>query len=246
MITSHRLLSGCLAGFLVGASAAAAETAPAASAPPPQKETTTLQLVLFLEQHERDIEEPIPERQLARLTNNEQFYLDNLARAEVALLAGPVEGDDERVRRVAILLGESAEQAEAVLREMPSVQHGKLVFESYTWHVAKDVLHRSASTAERTSCHLGLLRRPAGASSYSEDELARLQQEHRAYVESMTASGEVVLAGPIENGLDLREALIFRAPDARRIRELVAQDPLVKAGRLKLELYRWDVPSGSF
>jgi hypothetical protein len=218
MILSHRVLSSWFIGSLFGISLAAADDVPVASAPPAEQEMATVQLVLFFERHERDMEEPIPERQVERLANNEQFYLDNLVRGDVALLAGPVEGDDEQVKRVAVLQAESAEEAAAVLAEMHSMQSGKLYTESYAWRVPKAVLHKPGSTQERTSCHLALLRRPAGASSYSTEDLARLQREHLAHVESMAAQEEVVVSGAIENGLDLREALIFRTSDAPRIR----------------------------
>ena len=62
----------------------------------------------------------------------------------------------------------------------------------------------------------------------------------------MADSGELVIAGPVERGGDLRGILIFRTGDADRIEELVAEDPAIQAGRLVLELHRWTVPKQCF
>ena len=43
----------------------------------------------------------------------------------------------------------------------------------------------------------------------------------------------------------LRGVFIFRTEDFRRVRELVAADPSIRANRLRMDLYEWSVPKGT-
>ena len=90
------------------------------------------------------------------------------------------------------------------------------------------------------------IKRPDRSPHFSKEELETIQQGHLANIRKMGDSGDLVIAGPIEEESDLRGILIFRTRDADRIRRLVAEDPAIQAGRLKLELYRWRVPRGIF
>ena len=57
--------------------------------------------------------------------------------------------------------------------------------------------------------------------------------------------GDLVLAGPMGDDGRLRGIFVFRRIDPERITAQVAEDPAVKAGRLEMELYPWNVPRGS-
>ncbi len=66
-----------------------------------------------------------------------------------------------------------------------------------------------------------------------------------ANIRAMAASGDLVIAGPLGDDGPLRGVFVFRTTDLARVRELVARDPAVKAGRLGAELYPWRVPEGT-
>ena len=92
----------------------------------------------------------------------------------------------------------------------------------------------------------GLLKRPEDAPQLPQEKLEELQQGHLANLRAMAESGDLIIAGPVEDGGALRGILIFRTQDAGRIEELVARDPSIQAGRLELELHPWRVPRGSW
>lgn len=71
-----------------------------------------------------------------------------------------------------------------------------------------------------------------------------LQNGHLANLTRMWEEGILVASGPMADKSDLRGLLIFRG-DARAVIDArLADDPLVKAGRLKVALKPWMGPSG--
>jgi uncharacterized protein len=92
-----------------------------------------------------------------------------------------------------------------------------------------------------------LLRRPAGAPGYDEQESARIQRDHVAYYQSLRQAGHVVTNGPVLDQPDdaLRGIAIFAVESAGRARELANADPAVQAGRLEAEVMSWWCPPGT-
>lgn len=92
-----------------------------------------------------------------------------------------------------------------------------------------------------------LLRRPAGARDYPDEELERIQREHVGYHERLRQSGEVVTNGPVVGQPDpsLRGLTFYRTGSVERSRELAEADPAVLAGRLAVDVMTWYCPPGS-
>lgn len=65
-----------------------------------------------------------------------------------------------------------------------------------------------------------------------------------ANINRMADLGALVAAGPIEGDHDLRGIFVFRVKTADEARALAAEDPAIKAGRLRLELHPWWGPAG--
>ena len=73
----------------------------------------------------------------------------------------------------------------------------------------------------------------------SDEEAERIQEAHLANIRRLMASGELVLAGPFVDGGDLRGIFVFDVPTVEHAESLVATDPAVQAGRLRVELHPW-------
>lgn len=237
-----------IALLMVGwvASIAIAETTPGEG---PEYEMTTYQLVFLNEdpdfRPDPMVEEAHAAHRAERFKTVGKLYLSNLVRDGIAIIGGPIEGHDS-IQQVAVLAVETTKDAEMIFENAPGIRAGRLELEIYSWWAAKGLLETPKDLERTTTAHLGLLRRPSGAPSYSDEELEEIQAGHLKHLEQMAQSGDLVLAGPIERGGDLRGILIFRTESADRIEELVAEDPAIKAGRLKLELYPWTVPEQCF
>ena len=94
---------------------------------------------------------------------------------------------------------------------------------------------------------LVLLRRPASAIDYPDEELERIQREHLAYHARLRESGDVVTNGPVDGQPDpsLRGLTFYRTGSVERARELAEADPAVLAGRLAVDIMTWYCPPGT-
>jgi uncharacterized protein len=90
-----------------------------------------------------------------------------------------------------------------------------------------------------------LLRRPSDAPDLPEAELDRLQEEHLAHLAALRAEG-LLVAGPFREQEDesLRGMCLFRRP-AGEVRRLMADDPAVRAGRMRADVFTWLTPKGT-
>jgi len=207
----------------------------------PEYEMTTYQLVLLLRGPDR---QPMGEREIQAHQESHLSYLKTLLDADKAIIAGPVDGDED-LRGLVVLDVGSVEAAEAIMAEDPWVRAGRLEVEIHPWWTAKGILQETDEFLYQETCYVGLLKRPENAPEYSEEKLQELQAGHMANIEKMADSGDLVLAGPMGDDGTLRGIFVFRAADPQRIASQVAEDPAVKAGRLEVELYPWNVPRGS-
>ncbi len=193
---------------------------------------------------EQGIDEALVRHRFDRAGTAGALYLRNLIKDDVALIAGPLP-DHERIQQVIVIDRETREEVESVFEHNPSITTGLMELEIYTWWAPPGVLRKPKDTEVVRTAYLGMLRRPEKPTDYPAAKLEELQAHHLEHIRRMTESGDLVIAGPVEDR-DLRGILIFHTREPDRIRELVAQDPLVQAGRLEFELYRWLVPRGSW
>ena len=210
-------------------------------APEPEYEMTTYQFVLLSKGPHRI---PLGERELQNIQEEYLAYMEELYREGQVLISGPVSRGNE-LRRVVVLNLESEREAAKIVADDPWVEAGKLTPEIHPWFAAKGILRPPSHLLHSEPCWLGLLERPDDAPDYPEEKLQEIQKGHLANIEDMAASGDLVLAGPMADDGILRGILIFRTTDMKRVRDLAARDPAIKAGRLGLKLYSWRVPRGT-
>lgn len=219
------------------------------SEPDPEPELRTFQLVLV--RPNPDFVEPdSPSERLAehrkdRMKTASALYLDNLVKDQVALVAGPLPENDE-IQQIAILDRDSLADAEFVFQQSPAVTTGRLKLEYYSFTAVDGVLRRPEDPTVNRIAQIGLLYRPDRAPKYPAEQLEEIEAGHRAHVQKMLETGELVIAGELDRGDDLQEVWIFRARTADRIEEFAGQDPAIKAGRLRLELNAWEIAPGSW
>jgi uncharacterized protein YciI len=91
---------------------------------------------------------------------------------------------------------------------------------------------------------LVLLHRGPAASAEKTPEAERLQAGHRARMVELWEQGVLAGAGPVLDDGDLRGVFIMTAASLDVARALVAEDPAVKAGRLRAEVLEWYGPVG--
>ncbi|HEX6348331.1 MAG TPA: YciI family protein [Candidatus Dormibacteraeota bacterium] len=92
---------------------------------------------------------------------------------------------------------------------------------------------------------IGLLLLRHDAPALDEAAANALQDAHLAHLAQLHEAGHLLAAGPVLGPPDreLRGFSILRV-DPDRARELKVQDPAVRAGRFRVEVYPWMLPAG--
>ena len=100
---------------------------------------------------------------------------------------------------------------------------------------------------ELEAYHLVLLRRPDNPPEYSEDELDELQRQHLAYLGTLADRGLLALNGPLLNQPDttMRGLSFYCTETAHEALRLAERDPMVRAGRLSVELMQFCAKPGA-
>ena len=73
----------------------------------------------------------------------------------------------------------------------------------------------------------------------SEEEAARLQELHMAHLGRMYEEGYADISGPFGDDGDLRGITVYNVPTLAMADSLAHLDPMVKAGRLAIEIKPW-------
>lgn len=115
-------------------------------------------------------------------------------------------------------------------------------------------LMAACTTPDAEGLRVSLDRETAGADGYGmrqyvlaylktgsarSENAAELQQAHMANIERMAAAGQLVLAGPLLDGGEVRGLYIFDTPSVDSARAWTATDPAVQAGVFDMELHPW-------
>lgn len=93
---------------------------------------------------------------------------------------------------------------------------------------------------------VALLIRPTDVPELPADAAARLQDAHLAHQAGLLDRGHVIAAGPLDGADDERFCgFVVLGVDVDMARELYANDPAVRAGRLVVQVMSWQVPAGN-
>jgi uncharacterized protein YciI len=80
--------------------------------------------------------------------------------------------------------------------------------------------------------------------SQSKEEADSLQEMHLAHLGRMYEKGYADISGPFGDDGDIRGITIYNVPTLKMADSLANMDPMVKAGRLVIELHPWWAAKG--
>ncbi|MGH9802497.1 MAG: YciI family protein, partial [Blastocatellia bacterium] len=86
---------------------------------------------------------------------------------------------------------------------------------------------------------LGLLRKGPNHGTGTKEEADKIQAGHMANINKMAASGKLMAAGPMGDDGDLRGIFLFKAASLDEAKAMAAEDPAIKAGRLRMDIFTW-------
>ena len=80
--------------------------------------------------------------------------------------------------------------------------------------------------------------------SQDSTEAANLQRKHLAHLERMVQEGYTSLTGPFGDDGEIRGVVVYNTPTLKMADSLANLDPMVKAGRLAVEVHPWWTSKG--
>lgn len=80
--------------------------------------------------------------------------------------------------------------------------------------------------------------------SQNEEEADSLQALHMAHLGKMYEEGYADISGPFADDGDIRGITIYNVPTLKMADSLANADPMVKAGRLQIEIHPWWAAKG--
>ena len=161
-----------------------------------------------------------------------------------AVITGPF-GDDTDLAGIFILRASSTAEAKSWVDGDPAVKAGLMVPEMHPWW-SEDIFKKANSPLKLNTVYFAFLNRGPNRRDGDDKnpEIQELQKAHIANIQRLAAMKKLIAAGPFGDNGDLRGIFVFRVGSLDEAQSLCATDPMVKAGRLVVELHPWMVPEG--
>ena len=98
---------------------------------------------------------------------------------------------------------------------------------------------KKAPHQEMTTYYVAFLYRGPSWTPQVTPEVETLQKEHLANIGRLAAAGKLILAGPFSDDGKLRGMFVLQVGTLEEAKATCDTDPMVKAGRLAVELHPW-------
>ena len=169
-------------------------------------------------------------------------YISSLVRTGDAQIGGPFAGDSQ-LRGVYILSG-SSERAKQVAEADPGVKAGRYGIDVLQWMGPEGWFQKPGDVAKTETIYFGFLVTGDNTAAVAAQEQQALMRGHLDYMDGQAKQGKLVLAGPLIKAGSRRGLIAYRVPTMAEALERASADPMIKAGRMKPELYEWTIPAG--
>ena len=100
--------------------------------------------------------------------------------------------------------------------------------------------------ADMQTVHVVLLMKGPNAGTGTPAEQEQMQMAHVGHLGKLGAAGHAYIAGPMGDNGDLRGIILMKAASADAAKALEAEDPAVKADRLRIEVVSYMSPANWF
>jgi uncharacterized protein len=210
------------------------------STAPAQDKMTTYYLVLL---NRGKAPATVDQAEAAKIQEQHIAHLTKLGDQGHGLAAGPF-GDDGEIRGIVIMKADSAQHVRELEEADPAVKAGRLAIDVIAFMAPEGWFKKPAQPFSMEQLYFAFLKE--GATRTQDPETARrLQSEHLAYMDDQHKQGALVMAGPIvDKGSTRRGVVVYRAASLIEARTRAEGDPMVRAGRLAIEMHPWYVAKG--
>ena len=175
-------------------------------------------------------------------TQGHRAYVAELLRSGRAVIGGSFAGD-RKAQAFYILTGTAAD-AKATAEADPGVKEGRYVVEVLQWMGPEGWFQKPSDPAQTETIYFGFLVTGDNTAAIAPEEQKTLMAGHLGHMDEQAKIGKLVMAGPLVKAGTRRGLIGYRVPTMAEAMERASVDPMVKAGRMKPELYEWKVTKG--
>jgi uncharacterized protein len=180
-------------------------------------------------------------------------YLAELHQAGELLAVGPMLGPPDRVLRGLGIYRAEPTRVRLISEDDPGVRAGRYSVVVAPWMIPSGAVAFATTRVPRSIAEAQssiqfdrrtialLLLGPKAAQLEGDD--GRLQDAHMAHLADLHQAGHLLVAGPVLDKTYRGLSILRIDPD--RARELKEDDPAVRAGRYRVEVFPWLVPTGA-
>lgn len=203
--------------------------------PVPQQKMKTFQLVL-LKKAPAAIDKQTLDAHIA--------YMMKLGDDGLSIASGPFT-DGGEINGAMILRASTPEEARKIEADDPAVRAGMFTAEVLPFMSTDEGQFQPwAKPFAQETVYFGFLNSGPNRSQ-DKEEAQRLQKEHLAYMDGQWKQGKLLVAGPFVDAGTRRGIVIYRVASPQEAKERAEGDPMVKLGRLTVDLHPWAIPKGA-
>lgn len=187
-----------------------------------------------------------------RIQGAHMAHIQSMAKQGALVAAGPIVSPNARLRGI-FVFRVPLDQAKELANADPTVKEGLIEMESHPWYSYKGIgepykAWRAANPEAKDKMvanQLVVLRKGPNWDLGSASEKQAWRKEHLARIEEMRQAGKILVAGPFMDNSDIRGVLVY-ATTADEAKAHIEEDPFVKSGFMKMEIYSWLTAEGTF
>jgi uncharacterized protein YciI len=210
-----------------------------AQAPPPAANTDLYYLVFL---HPDPARKPLAKEDGDRIQAAHMANIHGMADRGVLVSAGPFDDNPTTISGIFIMRASSLDEAQRIASQDPTVLEHRNRADVHAWRGPKGIgdeyfrLHK-----EKPATPEGMGVQPLFLVYQGSRWTDRALQwsAHTDYVARLRRDGKLAMAGPIENGGDFVEVLVFNRISDEEARRLMADDPAVQSNVIRAEFHRW-------
>lgn len=178
----------------------------------------------------------------SKLQGEHMANIRRLHTEQKLVAAGPFL-DETVLRGIFVLKAASLEQAKDWAGSDPAVKAGRLAVEVHgPWAIRPDSIHET-STPNTLEKYTLLLAHQGDRWNPKAPDFQSIVKQHVAYVTNLMDQGKLAVAGPFQDGGELKGIFIYSV-SLEEAMKLENEDPVVKAGEFKLEAHPWATAKG--
>jgi uncharacterized protein YciI len=184
------------------------------------------------------------EEQRGQLLQQHFANVMSLLKTGKAVIAGPL-ADHTELAGIFILRASSTGEAKSWVDADPAVKAELFAAEIHPWW-SEDIFKKANTPLKMNQVYLGFLKKGPNRKEGDGDtpQVQELQKGHLANIHRLSDLKKLIAAGPFGDDGNLRGIFVFRVASLQEAQELSATDPMIKIGRLAIELHPWQVPEG--